>query len=98
MSSCIRFYLAQQINVANLANIPLSVTLRAKDILDKIKVNENIDKDLLNPKNYQKPIIIDKTPKTLLALKDELLNLNIDDIKGIEALMILAKLKEKAGE
>ena len=86
------------INVANLANIPLSVTLRAKDILDKIKVNENIDKDLLNPKNYQKPIIIDKTPKNLLALKDELLNLNIDDIKGIEALMILAKLKEKAGE
>ena len=33
-----------------------------------------------------------------MALKEELLNLNIDDIKGIEALMILAKLKEKAGE
>ena len=29
---------------------------------------------------------------------EELQNLNIDDIKGIEALMILARLKEKAGE
>lgn len=86
------------INVAKLANIPLQVTLRAKDILNKIKQNEDIDKELLNPKYYQEPIIIDKTPKNLIALKEELLNLNIDDIKGIEALMILAKLKEKAGE
>ena len=86
------------INVAKLANIPLEVTLRAKDILNKIQKNEEIDKELLNPKYYQEPIIIDKTPKNLLALKEELLNLNIDDIKGIEALMILAKLKEKAGE
>ena len=86
------------INVAKLANIPLEVTLRAKDILNKIQKNEEIDKELLNPKYYQEPIIIDKTPKNLLALKEELQNLNIDDIKGIEALMILAKLKEKAGE
>ncbi len=86
------------INVANLANLPIKVTLRAKDILNKIKSNEKIDKEILNPKNYVEPIVIDKTPKNLLELKEELEKINIDEIKGIEALMLLAKLKEKAGE
>lgn len=86
------------INVASLANIPEAITLRAKDILNKIKNNEKIDKDILSPKNYQAPIIIDKTPKNLVEIKEELQKINIDDLKGIEALMLLEKLKDKAGE
>ena len=86
------------INVASLANIPEVVTLRAKDILNKIKDNEKVDKDILSPKNYQAPIIIDKTPKNLIEIKNELQNINIDELKGIEALMLLEKLKSKVGE
>ena len=86
------------INVASLANIPEIVTLRAKDILEKIKDHNKVDKDALSPKNYQAPVIIDKTPKNLIEIKNELQNLNIDELKGIEALMILEKLKNKVGE
>ncbi len=83
------------INVASLAKIPLEITLRAKDILDKLEKNSKYDSETLSINNYQKPIIIDKTSKELIELKDELLNADVDNMKPLEALVFLSNLKEK---
>ncbi len=83
------------INVASLAKIPLEITLRAKDILDKLEKNSKYDSETLSINNYQKPIIIDKTSKELIKLKDELLNADVDNMKPLDALIFLSNLKEK---
>lgn len=83
------------INVASLAKIPLEITLRAKDILDKLEKNSKYDSETLSINNYQKPIIIDKTSKELIELKDELLNADVDNMKPLDALVFLSNLKEK---
>lgn len=86
------------INVANLAHLPLQVTLRATDILNKIKDFGKIDANVLDKKNYVEPIIIDKTPLNIQEIIEELKNVNIDDLKGLDALLLLSKLKEKINE
>lgn len=83
------------INVASLAKIPLEITLRAKDILDKLENKEHYDQDLLSIKNYQKPVIIDKTDASLKLLKTKLLNADVDNMKPIDALLLLSQLKEE---
>lgn len=83
------------INVASLAKIPLEITLRAKDILDKLENKEHYDQDLLSIKNYQKPVIIDKTDTNLKLLKDKIINADVDNMKPIDALLFLSQLKEE---
>ena len=83
------------INVASLASIPLEITLRAKDILNKLESNKAYNDQELSIHNYQKPIIIDKTDPSLIKLKEEILSLDVDNMKPIDALMYLANLKGK---
>lgn len=81
------------INVASLAKIPLEVTLRAQDILLKLEKKETYDQNLLSVNNYQKPVIIDKTDPSLKALKEKIINADVDNMKPIEALLFLSELK-----
>lgn len=83
------------INVASLAKIPLDITLRAQDILLKLESKENYDQNLLSIKNYQKPVIIDKTDPKVIALKNKLKEVDIDNMKPIDALIFLTNLKEE---
>ncbi len=85
------------INVAMLAKIPQDVTIRAKDILDKLENKASYDKDSLSIKNYQKPLIqyIEKEnpkwEKLIVLLND----LDIDNMKPLDALLTLAKIKKE---
>ncbi len=86
------------INVASLAKLPIEVTLRAKDILDKLETSNTYESDLLSKKNYTKPIIIDNRDPLESAIIEEIKNLSVDDLKPIEALLKLSELKGKLGE
>ena len=83
------------INVASLASIPLEITLRAKDILNKLESNKAYNENDLSIKNYTKPVIIDKTDPSLIKLKEEILSIDVDNMKPIDALMYLSNLKGK---
>lgn len=83
------------INVASLAEIPLEITLRAKDILNKLESKVHYDEEVFSKNNYQKPIIIDKTDPSLKALREDIKNLDVDSMKPIDALLYLSSLKEK---
>ncbi|MBQ8293194.1 MAG: DNA mismatch repair protein MutS [Bacilli bacterium] len=86
------------INVASLAKLPLEVTLRAKDILEKLETSNSYETDLLSKNNYTKPVIINNVDPNELEVLNELKNLSTDDLKPIEALLKLAELKGKLGE
>ncbi len=82
------------INVARLANIPLEVTLRANDILQKLEIFHKIDSKSISLKKYQQPLIYDsKTEKEKLAL-EKIKELDIYNLSPLEALNILAELKK----
>jgi DNA mismatch repair protein MutS len=86
------------INVASLAKIPVEVTLRATDILNKLEKHNNYETNLLSKDNYVKPVIINNLDPNELAVLEELKNLQTDDLKPIDALLKLAELKGKLGE
>ena len=82
------------INVAKLANIPLEVTLRANDILEKLEGMQQIDKKALSIANYQQPLIYDsKSEKEKLVFK-KLEEADIYQMSPIEALNFLDELKK----
>lgn len=83
------------INVASLAKIPLEITLRAKDILEKLEKQGEYDEKVLSINNYQKPVIIDKTDPKLKELWDLIKNADVDNMKPLDALVFLSNLKEK---
>ncbi len=82
------------INVAKLANIPLDVILRAKDILYKLESNEKKGIDL-SLSNYQAPLLYDsKTEKETFVL-DSIKNANIYAMNPLEAMNLLSDLQKK---
>lgn len=82
------------INVAKLANIPLDVTLRASDILEKLENSHNIDGKSLSISNYQQPLIYDsKSEKEKIAL-DRLKNIDIYKMSPLDALNALDELQK----
>lgn len=85
------------INVASLAKMPKSITLRAKDILEKITKKSLYDKDLLSYKNYQEPVIVEVEKDNELSLKVKKLikEIDTDNLKPVDALLTLIKLKEE---
>ena len=83
------------INVASLAKIPLEITLRAKDILEKLEKQGEYDEKALSINNYQKPIIIDKTDPKLIELRNMIKEADVDNMKPLDALIFLSKLKEE---
>ncbi len=82
------------INVASLAHIPQEVTIRAKDILDKITLNKNYDKDLLSPDNYIAPKIINNLKPSEVKVINKIKESSIEDLKPVDALLLLNSLKE----
>ena len=86
------------IHVANLAKIPEEVILRATDILEKLLQNSSIDTNLLSIDNYTKPKIIDKRDPNENHVIDKIKNTDVENLKPIDALLLLSELKEKLGE
>lgn len=85
------------INVASLAKMPADVTLRAKDILSKLEAKTTYDKETLSVNNYQKPVIeyVERVNPKYEDLIHRLKNLDVDNMKPIDAMIELAKLKEE---
>ena len=88
------------INVASLAKIPTDVTLRAQDLLEKLEAKSNIDQKTLSIENYHKPIVqvVEKNTKEADDVLNLLKSLNPDDMKPIDALVALSKLKAMVNE
>lgn len=86
------------INVASLAKIPLKVTLRAKDILSKLETKNTYDSELLSKNNYVEPVIISELDPKQKQILDELNELDVDNLKPIDALMLLNKWKKEINE
>ncbi len=86
------------VHVAKLAKLPDEIIYRANDLLVKITNTNKIDAELLSIDNYQKPIIIDKRDRNETSIIEELKNTEIDEMKPIDALLMLKKLKDKLGD
>lgn len=75
------------INVARLAHLPQTVLQRAREILDLFEVSrDRIDLD-------RKIVRIEVEPAAYTAIKTRIENLDTDNLKPIEALMLLEELK-----
>lgn len=83
------------IHVASLAKMPSSITLRARDILQKLETKSAYDEKRLSIDQYTEPVIqvVEKENPQLLELKQRINLLNVDQMKPIEALVALAELK-----
>jgi DNA mismatch repair protein MutS len=83
------------INVAKLADIPLSVILRATDILHKLQDKDNYDKKKLSPYNYVAPLIYDSKTEYETEIITELKNLNVNELSPLAALNMLNEIQRK---
>ena len=83
------------IHVAALANLPKSLTLRAHDILQKLDSNNHYDSDRLALSNYTEPVIVNTLSEAEEKVLTELKELDVDDLRPIDALVLLSSLKEK---
>jgi DNA mismatch repair protein MutS len=83
------------ISVATLAKIPLKVTLRANDILEKLSQNKLPETKLLSKKNYTEPIIINNLDKNEASVINELKSLDTENLRPIDALLKLNELTER---
>lgn len=85
------------VNVASLAKMPVSVTTRAKDILNKLSDKNVYDKERLSIKNYTEPKVIEVEVESNQSKKIRSLinSLDVDNMKPLDALLTLAKLKEE---
>ena len=88
------------IEVAKLAGIPIPVTERAREILKKHEENEHQLSDNLTVRAKRKPKLVINQLSLFTALEEELRNalreINVDAITPLEALRLLAELKNKA--
>ena len=90
------------IEVAKLAGIPGPVTQRAREILKKHEENEHQLSDNLTVRARRKPKIIVNQLSLFSALEEELRNelrqVDVENLTPLEALRVLAELKKKATE
>ena len=90
------------IEVAKLAGIPGPVTQRAREILKKHEENEHQLSDNLTVRARRKPKIIVNQLSLFTALEEELRNqlrqVDVENLTPLEALRVLAELKKKATE
>ena len=88
------------IEVAKLAGIPGQVTQRAREILKKHEENEHQLSDNLTVRSRRKPKIVINQLSLFTALEEELRNtlreIDVDAMTPLEALRLLADLKNKA--
>jgi len=77
------------LNVAAIAGLPRNVITRTKEVLNSLHVQDNKtppQQELFESKNYD---------ASLLKIRNELDNLDVDDLSPKEALNMLYSLKEK---
>lgn len=86
------------VNVAKLAKLPDELIYRANDLVEKINNTNKIDTEILSIENYQKPKIIDLRNPLETKVIDELKNTKIDELKPLDALLLIQKLKDQLGE
>ena len=86
------------VNVAKLAKLPDELIYRANDLVEKINNTNKIDTEILSIENYQKPKIIDLRNPLETKVIDELKNIKIDELKPLDALLLIQKLKDQLGE
>jgi DNA mismatch repair protein MutS len=88
------------IEVAKLAGIPPTVTQRAREILKKHEENEHELSDNLTSRARRKPKVVVNQLALFTALEEELRNallaVDVDNLTPLEALRLLAELKNKA--
>jgi DNA mismatch repair protein MutS len=88
------------IEVAKLAGIPGAVTHRAREILKKHEENEHQLSDNLTVRAKRKPKITVNQLSLFTALEEELRNdlrqVDVENLTPLEALRLLAELKKKA--
>jgi DNA mismatch repair protein MutS len=82
------------IHVASLAHLDPLITTRANDLLTKLESSEHYDDEKMSIKNYQAPVIVDKTDEIAMKLKNDLQAVDVDSLKPIDALLLLSKWKE----
>jgi DNA mismatch repair protein MutS len=83
------------IHVASLANLPKSLTLRAHDILQKMDANNHYDSGRLSLANYTEPVIVNALSPVEEGVLNELKELDVDDLRPLDALVLLSRLKER---
>ncbi len=86
------------INVASLAKLPIQITLRASDILNKLENNNSYEAKLLSKDNYVEPVIINNLNLNEKSVLDELINTDLDNLKPLDALLKIVAMKEKLGK
>ncbi|MFA6595664.1 MAG: hypothetical protein WCT00_05060, partial [Bacilli bacterium] len=72
-----------------------SLTLRAHDILQKMDANNHYDSGRLSLANYTEPVIVNALSPVEEGVLNELKELDVDDLRPLDALVLLSRLKER---
>ncbi|MDD3382195.1 MAG: DNA mismatch repair protein MutS [Bacilli bacterium] len=83
------------INVAKIAKLPIEVTLRANDLLNKLEDNTIFKHKKFSIKNYQQPLIFDSTTEIESEVLNEIKNIDLNKVNPIDALNKLSDLQKK---
>ncbi|MGI6709947.1 MAG: DNA mismatch repair protein MutS [Bacilli bacterium] len=83
------------INVAKLAKLPIEVTLRANDLLNKLEDTTSFNHKKFSIKNYQQPLIYDSTTEIESEILNEIKTLDLNHINPLDALNKLSELQKK---
>jgi DNA mismatch repair protein MutS len=85
------------IYVAKLAGIPQEVVQRAKNILTRLEISDDLQAKIRNriPEEEQISIFSKKNNALLEKIKDEIANLDVNSLTPLEALNKLQQLKKK---
>ena len=85
------------IHVAAMAGMPRKVVERAEKLLtllEKSHTGEQVDKEALRPEEPMQLSFIQLDDPLLLQIKEDILNINIDTLTPVEALMKLNEIKK----
>ncbi len=83
------------IEVASLAGVPKEITLRAKGILKTLEKNDIAKKKILSVDDENGQDEPGEEPKTLSEAERILLDIDLDTLSPMQALLLLSDLKEK---
>ena len=83
------------IHVAKLAHVPISIILRANDLLNKLQVDKNVDDKKLSPYQYVAPLIYDSKTELEIEVLSEITTLDTSDLTPLKALNLLDELNRK---
>jgi DNA mismatch repair protein MutS len=85
------------IEVARLAGLPLEVIERARSVLKRHEEREQSVSEELSSESRPTPVQVSIFDPSDPGIADELRNLNLDELKPIEALSLLHEWKQRLG-